>query len=174
MSLLAEAARSDEASKQAIEELFAACQQRIGRYLVQMVRDRELAADLLQDSFHDALAARGQLHAVRNREAWLYGIARHRALRALRRRRRFGGALLRLGAREAATQDDAEVVAVHDLLARTLSPDDRALVLLRYLHDFEVSELAAMTGLTPEAVRQRLSRARARLRAAIDERGGSR
>ena len=82
--------------------------------------------------------------------------------------------LLRLGAREAATQDDAEVVAVHDLLARTLSPDDRALVLLRYLHDFEVSELAAMTGLTPEAVRQRLSRARARLRAAIDERGGSR
>jgi len=32
---------------------------------------------------------------------------------------------------------------------RTLSAEDRALVLLRYLHDFEATELAEMTGATP-------------------------
>jgi RNA polymerase sigma factor (sigma-70 family) len=157
----------DEALREAVEELFVACQQRISRYLVQFVRDRELAADLLQDTFHDALTARGHLTDARSKEAWLFGIARNRALRALRKRQRFDGALRRLGARRSHGHDDEEAVAVQDLLARTLNAEDRALVLLRYLHDFEIGELAEMTGLAPGTVRQRLWRARARLRAAV-------
>ena len=153
----------DPALRQAVEELFVDCQRRVGRYLAQMVGDRALAEDLLQDSFHDALRSRAQLPEVRNPEAWLFGIARNRALQALRKRRRFDGVLRRLGDRLATSSDDEEIVAVRDLLARHLSPEDRALVLLRYLHDFDTSELAEMTGLTPEAIWQRLSRARARL-----------
>jgi RNA polymerase sigma factor (sigma-70 family) len=85
-------------------------------------------------------------------------------LAALRRRRRFRGALDRLVQRpEPSERDDLELLALRDLLERTLEPDDRALLILRYLHDFEATELAAMTGRSPEAVRQRLSRARARL-----------
>lgn len=62
---------------------------------------------------------------------------------------------------------------MQDMLARTLSPEDRALVLLRYLHGFDAVELGEMTGSTPEAVRQRLSRACARLRAASVEGGAT-
>jgi RNA polymerase sigma-70 factor (ECF subfamily) len=153
---------SDAELKGAVEDLFVRCQGRVGRYLVQMVGDRALAEDLLQDTFHDALRSRAQLPRVRNREAWLYGIARNRALQALRKRRRFDRVLSRLGG-QATSSDDAEIVAVHDLLLRTLSQEDRALVLLRYLHDFETSELAEMSGLTAEAIWQRLSRARTRL-----------
>jgi RNA polymerase sigma-70 factor (ECF subfamily) len=153
----------DAALRKAIEELFAGCQRRVGRYLAQLVDDRALAEDLLQDSFHDALRSRAQLPGVRNPEAWFYGIARNRALEALRRRRRFARVLRRLDERPVSSSDDEEIVAVRDLLARRLSPEDRALVLLRYLHDFDSRELAEMTGLTSEAVRQRLSRARARL-----------
>lgn len=156
-------AADDEALMRAVEELFATCQQRVGRYLAQMVDGRALAEDLLQDSFHEALRSRAQLPAVRNREAWLFGIARNRALQALRRRRRLARAVRRLADRPTTTRDDEEIVAVRDLLARRLSPEDRALVLLRYLHGFDGRELAEMTGLTAEAVRQRLSRARARL-----------
>jgi RNA polymerase sigma factor (sigma-70 family) len=159
---------ADEALREVVEELFVACQQRLGRYLVQVVRDRELAADLLQDTFHDALALRGRLLVVGSQEAWLYGIARNHALRALRKRRRFDRALFRLRSRRVLTEEREEIVAAHDLLERTLSVEDRALVLLRYLHDFEAGELAEMTGLTPEAVRQRLSRARARVLAAAE------
>lgn len=154
---------SDAELKGAVEKLFVGCQRRVGRYLVQMVGDRTLAEDLLQDSFHDALRSRAQLPEVRNQEAWLYGIVRNRALQALRKRRRFDRALTRLGGGQATSSDDAEIVAIRDLLVRTLSPEDRALVLLRYLHDFDTHELAEMTGLTPEAIWQRLSRARTRL-----------
>jgi RNA polymerase sigma-70 factor (ECF subfamily) len=173
---IAESGNAERPLNHAVEELFVAYQQRIGRYLVQMVADRALAEDLLQDSFHDALRSRAQLPTVRNPEAWLFGIARNRALQALRKQRRFGGALRRLGSRLPAEGEDEEVILVRDLLARHLSAEDRALVLLRYLHDFDSNELAEMTGSTAEAIRQRLSRARSRLISAAqlddNEKGG--
>ena len=147
-----------------VEALFRAHAQELGRYLVAMVRDRALAEDLLQDTFHDALRAQEQLPRIENERAWLYGIARHRALRALRRGRRFQRAVVRLaGSREVTSEGDEALVALLDLLDRDLSPDVRALVLLRYVHGFRAAELAEMTGLSPEAVRQRLARGRARL-----------
>ena len=42
------------------------------------------------------------------------------------------------------------------------------LLVLRYLHGFDARELAAITGRSPEAVRQRLSRAKRRLLAAAN------
>ena len=53
----------------AFEELFARCERRLGRFLAQMVRDRQLAEDLLQDTFHDAFRDRGRLATVENDEA---------------------------------------------------------------------------------------------------------
>ena len=147
-----------------VERLFSSCELRLGRFLAQMVDDRSLAEDLLQDSFYEAFRCRDQLHAVANPEAWLFGIARNRALAALRRRRRLRGALERLAQRpEPPERDDLELLAVRDLLQRHLDPEDRALLILRYLHGFGAPELAAITGRTPEAVRQRLARATGRL-----------
>jgi RNA polymerase sigma-70 factor, ECF subfamily len=149
---------------EAVERLFYRCQARLGRFLAQMVGNRALAEDLLQDSFYEAFRCRDQLPAIENPEAWLFGIARNRALAALRRRRRLRGALERFAQRpEPAERDDLELLAVRDLLQRHLAAEDRALLILRYLHGFEATELAAMTGRTPEAIRQRLARARARL-----------
>jgi RNA polymerase sigma-70 factor (ECF subfamily) len=149
---------------EAVESLFHACEVRLGRFLAQMVGDRALAEDLLQDSFTEAFRCRDQLGEIENPEAWLFGIARNRALAALRRRRRFRAAFERLVPRsEPSERDDLELLALRDLLERTLAPDDRALLILRYLHGFDAVELAAMTGRTPEAVRQRLARAKARV-----------
>jgi RNA polymerase sigma-70 factor, ECF subfamily len=157
-----------------VEELFRAHAPELGRYLVALVRDRALAEDLLQDTFQDALRAQEQLPRIENPRAWLYGIARHRALRALRGGRRLQRALAHLGARERSGEADEEVVVLLDLLQRELSPELRALVLLRHLHGFRAPELAEMTGLSPEAVRQRLSRAGARLLAASNEKEAGR
>ena len=154
----------DAAAPPSVEGLFRVHAEELGRYLVAMVRDRSLAEDLLQDTFHDALRAQEQLPRIANERAWLYGIARNRALRALRRGRRFQRAIVRLaGSGEVAQAADEEVVALLDLLERELTPELRALVLLRYVHGFQAVELAEMTGLSPEAVRQRLARGRARL-----------
>lgn len=155
---------SSVAGAEAVEVLFRTCEARLGRFLAQMVSNRALADDLLQDSFYEAFRCRDQLDGVDSPEAWLFGIARNRALAALRRRRRFRGVLEQLVQRpEPGERDDLELLALRDLLQRTLEPEDRALLILRYMHDFEATELAEMTGRSPEAVRQRLSRARARM-----------
>lgn len=148
------------------EKLFAACEGRLGRYLAQLIDDRGLAEDLLQDTFLAGLRAKQNLDQLNNPEAWLFGIARNRALNALRKRRRLHSALARLRARPEPAEDDAELVALRELLARVLTSEDRALVVLRYLHGFDSADLAEMTGLSREAVRQRLSRDRTRLLAA--------
>ncbi len=144
------------------EALFVQTEYSIGKFLVQMVRDRQLAEDLLQDVFHDAFRGRKQLASVENPTAWLFGIARNHALKTLRRQRRLRRALEVLARRRSPDQGELErdIVVIRDLLERHLDADDRALVLLRYLHGFEAVELAAMTGRSPAAVRQRLSRAR--------------
>jgi RNA polymerase sigma factor (sigma-70 family) len=153
----------------AVEDLFRRVEHRLGRFLAQLVRDRQLAEDLLQDTFHDALRSGSGLLEARSPEGWLFGIARNRALMSLRRRRRFDAALQRLSFRAAQQEAEIDVVAVRDLLERTLEPADRSLILLRYLHDFDAVELAEMTGLSADAVRQRLSRARKRLLATTTE-----
>jgi RNA polymerase sigma-70 factor (ECF subfamily) len=161
------AARADVSTD--VETIFRQVEPSLGRFLAQFVRDSQLAEDLLQDTFHDALRHGSGLAGAANPKAWLFGMARNRALAALRRRRRFDAALHRLTLRRGPSRDDAAVVALHDLLNRTLAAEDRSLVLLRYLHDFEAAELAEMTGLAPDAVRQRLARARKRLLAAAAE-----
>jgi RNA polymerase sigma-70 factor (ECF subfamily) len=145
-----------------VEELFLACELRLGKFLRQMVRDPALAEDLLQDVFHDAYRGREDLVRADNPTAWLYAIARNHALNALRRRRRARHAVEMLARLRSAApdRDDQEIMAVRDLLERHLSAEDRTLVLLRYLHGFDAIELAEMSGRSPAAVRQRLSRAR--------------
>ena len=130
-----EAAREEAWEADMVESLFECCERRLGRYLVQMVRDRSLAEDLLQEAFCVALRSGSQLASARNQEAWLFGVARNLALQALRKRRRFQLALSRFAIRSHAIDDPAEVVATRELL-EVLTPDDRSLVLLRYLHGF--------------------------------------
>jgi len=55
-----------------------------------------LAGDLLHDNVTEAFRCCDQLGEIEHPEAWLFGIARNRALAAVRRRRRFRAAFERL------------------------------------------------------------------------------
>ena len=148
---------------------FGARQQEIGRYLAQMTRSRALADDLVQETFLAAIRDVNRCPAGPEARAWLYAIARNRALDALRGIRRARELHARLARGGRASHDvvaSSEAVALRDLVVRTLDPADRSLFLLRYFHDFDAPELAALTGLTPAAVRKRLSRSLDRLRRA--------
>jgi RNA polymerase sigma-70 factor (ECF subfamily) len=162
------ASRATDAA--AIEALFQAHQGALGRFLAQMVGDRWLADELLQETFLTAVRERQRLDSVARPEAWLFAIARNRALHALRSRARAARALTRLlRERPRSEPDPAEAVAVRDFLRRHLTPHDRALLVLRYVHGFQSRELAGMVGRTPEAIRQELSRARRTLLEKLDE-----
>lgn len=64
--------------------------------------------------------------------------------------------------------DATEVrLALHDALA-SLAPADRAVLVLRYLEDLSVDEVAGRMGVSPGAVRNRSMRALERIRGVVD------
>ena len=141
----------------------------VGLFLAQLVDDRGVAEDLLQETLLAAYRSRDDLTRVENPEAWLFGIARHRALDAGRRQRRRRRLLDRLArSRPDRALDPADAAAVGDLLERHLEPHERALLILRYLHGFDAAELGVVFDASPEAIRQRLSRIRRRLRLRLE------
>ena len=70
-----------------VETLFGKHQHEIYAYLVRMLRDPELAADLTQDAFVKAYKNYDTLEKDENARAWLYQIAHRVALDELRRRK---------------------------------------------------------------------------------------
>jgi RNA polymerase sigma-70 factor (ECF subfamily) len=69
------------------------------------------------------------------------------------------------------TADDSNAIAVRESLAlalRSLSPDHREVVVLRFYLDLTVDEIAARTGARPGTVKSRLHHALRRLRMAAE------
>lgn len=159
-----------------LEELFRRYERPIGQFLRQVVNDPNLADDLIQETFLTAARERAKLPSIENPKAWLFQIARHRALHAMRTRRRALTALQRLasevglrGRHPEPAVDPAEAVTVRDHLAEHLKPEERALLILRYVHGFRSPELAEIVGRSPEAIRKELSRSRRKLIESFDD-----
>ena len=147
-----------------LEDLFTQHEQELGRFIAQLVHSRQLADDLVQETFLAAWRSRADLDDVRDPRAWLYGIARNRVLMYLRGWRRAIAAYERFVERDVPmAPDEADAYAVRDLMARTLSPDERAVIVLFHLHGFRADEIADISGKSHDAVRKQLERARAKL-----------
>lgn len=155
-----------------VEDLFARYQNEIYAYLLRMLRDPELAADLTQDAFVKAYRAYDSLQRPENARAWLYQIAHRVALDDLRRRRIVRFVPLVGEARSSAPS--AERLAMDARLSGDLEralariPErQRAALLLAELHDLTGLELAAALGVSHVAARALLTRARESLRQAL-------
>lgn len=72
---------------------------------------------------------------------------------------------------EPATEDDADVIADRQLIEQaflTLTPAQRAIVVLRHYADLPLAEVAAIVGVPPGTARSRLHYALRALRAALE------
>jgi RNA polymerase sigma-70 factor, ECF subfamily len=155
-----------------VEELFAKHHNEIYAYLLRMLRDGELAADLTQDAFVKAYRNYDTLEKPENARAWLYQIAHRVALDELRRRK-----IIRFipwtGESRGAVPSAEHLVMDLQLsgdLQRALEkiPErQRAALLLAELHDLTGLELAAALGVSHVAARALLTRARESLRQAL-------
>jgi len=152
-----------------VEELFQKHHGEIYAYLVRMLRDSELAADLTQDAFIKAYRAHDTLQDPAHARAWLYQIAHRVALDEIRRRKivRF----LPWTGESYGTAPSAEHLAMEGRLSSDLQralariPErQRAALLLAELHDLTGLELAAALGVSHVAARALLTRARDSLR----------
>jgi RNA polymerase sigma-70 factor (ECF subfamily) len=167
-------------------DLFARYHLLLLDYLYGMTRDRELAADLVQDTFMRAWVAAPDLTGILQPRAWLYRIATHVALDAVRHRGLFEwlplnsvGLDVGVHASDAwrvlppvqlpPDQGDlavgvAERDAIWTVLAE-LPPRWRAILLLQTAAGFEVREIATLLQLSEANVRKVLFRAKERFRA---------
>jgi RNA polymerase sigma-70 factor (ECF subfamily) len=155
-----------------VEELFARHQGEIYAYLVRMLRDPDLAADLAQDAFVKAYRAYDALQKPENARAWLYQIAHRVALDELRHRRVVRFVPLVGEARTTVPSAEHQVMDLRlsGELQRALDriPErQRAALLLAELQDLTGVELAAVLGVSHVAARALLTRARESLRQAL-------
>ncbi len=163
---------------QAFNRLVIAYQQVAYQLAYRMLRDEQAAADATQDSF---LAAYTRLHQFRGGsfKAWLLRIVLNHVYDQLRASRRHPTESLDT----MATDEDApvlqianggptpeQVVLSREVLAcieaglQTISPDQRAVVILCDVHGLSYEETAAATGASLGTVKSRLNRGRAALR----------
>lgn len=143
---------------------------RIWAFLVRLSRDHATAEDLYQETWIAAARRCHELAPQSDLRAWLFTIARnkhrsHGRFLFFDFRRR---AALMAEASSEVTQPDevasgrARAAALERALAQLAEPH-REVLLLCVIEGLETSEVAQVLGLKDEAVRKRLSRARAEL-----------
>jgi RNA polymerase sigma-70 factor, ECF subfamily len=168
---LARAQRGDAA---AFRALVVAYQQPIFAFLWRMLgtrADRTVVEDLVQDTFvrvHRGLP-RFQRTGPATLKTWLLTIATRVALNELRVRRPITTALDAKARAIAGPREDAAAAIAVRAALETLSPDHRAVLVLREYHDLDYAEIASVLAIDVGTVRSRLSRAREALRAAFGE-----
>lgn len=175
------AARGD---REAFGRLVDATRTLVSSIALAIVRDADLSRDVAQDVFLTAWRDLSQLRDPNSFLPWLRQMTRHRAYHVLRTDRRRArrithaeaDALLESAAdpgpgadaRLLANEERQAVATVLDEL-----PDEtREVVTLFYREGQSSAQVAALLGLSEPAVRKRLSRARASLRASLLEHFG--
>jgi RNA polymerase sigma-70 factor (ECF subfamily) len=158
------------------ETWFAELYQRSYRRLVLtaygMTGDLGAAEEIAQEAFALAYGRQGRVSRTDSPEAWLRTVVVNLARRRFRRRAMLDRILRR---QHAEPTPPLSMVGEHlDLHAaiQELSPEFRSVVVLHYLADLPVDEVAAVLDVPVGTVKSRLSRARttlaARLRTEVD------
>jgi len=139
--------------------------------------DRELAADLVQDTFEAAARAWDMLreHAERRQRAWLLSTLAHKDISALRRQEAFRRRQPAILSRYQPTAADTEAEALNAIaLARAreliegMPPRQREIALLRWQDHLRITEIAARLGVAEGTVHAQLHSARRKLAAGLE------
>jgi RNA polymerase sigma-70 factor (ECF subfamily) len=168
-------------SEEAFWSVLEPFQLRLVRFVRGIVGDVEDARDIIQDVFVNAWRTAQRTAAPftagsdeRAVQRWLFRVAYNKAIDIMRHRSVIAWESLDpvrphdpAGLRETPPFEErlAESEALRAALAR-LGPQDVACLRLSIIEEFTSVEIAQILSITPEAARQRLSRATSRLRAA--------
>jgi RNA polymerase sigma-70 factor (ECF subfamily) len=150
------------------ERFFQAHEPELTGYLWRMTGDEQSASDLCQETFLRAWQRFDTIRGYERPGAWLVRVATNLALQHLRRRRAPVGAAAPLDETFAPTASDPGLrFAERDLVRETLltlPPKPRAMLVLREVYGLSVDEVADALGMSREAVKMALWRARHQFR----------
>ena len=184
--------------KEAYRALVERYQGRLFTTALDIVKTREDAEDVVQETFVKAFLSLGQFRGQSSFYTWIYRICFNMAIDIRRKAGRRGGTHLEFkehtGVNRAAVQDGARETAVgglanhsqnlegpHDALARKelgrkiqevlgeLSEEHRAVIMLREVDGLDYEEIAQAIGVPKGTVMSRLFYARKALQKALEE-----
>ena len=163
--------RCQAGDRAAFEELLGLYQPRLRYFLARMIGDGHAADDLLQEVWFDVYRGLARLADPGAFPAWLYRIGRRRALRELRKRQQPPSSLEGIDLAGEADEDDdfsaEEAQRVHAALGR-LAPEQREVLLLRFVEDMTYEDIARVTGCPLGTVRSRIHYAKRALRCVME------
>jgi RNA polymerase sigma-70 factor, ECF subfamily len=145
-------------------------------YAFELVHDEQASLDIVQETFVNASRYLGGLREDGKFGSWLFGIAHQKCIQRWRKQGREAAALEEFAAAPAASEDDpAELLiraeqeaAVMKLLDR-LPVAQRSTLLLHFVEDFSLEEIAAITGAALGTVKSRLYYAKRALKKLMEE-----
>lgn len=155
--------RARAGDQAAFARLFEQYQAPILNYLHRMVGDRALAEDLTQDTFVKAYNALPGTRPDLAFKAWLYRIATNTAISHLRRRKIVQWIPFLAGHDQASGESIERTVGRRQDILQTLERLPKhyaAVLLLRHYQGLSLAETAAALGITENAAKLRLFRAR--------------
>lgn len=170
-------ARIAQGDKMAMQVLYGRHHVRVFRFGLRLVRNEQLAEDLISEVFLDVWRQAGKFEGRSAVSTWLLGIMRFKALSALRRR-------------SEAELDDETAMAIVDgaddpevtvqkkntsdalrACLTALSAEHREIIDLVYYHEKSVEEVAGIVGIPENTVKTRLFYARKKLAALLQAAG---
>ena len=167
--------RAQSGDREALDELLKVVQQPLYRYIFRLVGERTLAEDILQEVFILIYRKLGWLEDANLFRPWTYRIASREAFKRLKREKRWTEQVRDESVLEAIPTESPDPVYAPELiehlpsLIARVSPASRAVLILHYLHEMPLGEVAGVLGITLGTVKSRLAYGLSSLRRAIIE-----
>jgi RNA polymerase sigma-70 factor (ECF subfamily) len=173
--------RVADADRKAFETLYHLYYRRLFAYLFKLTRRGDLVEEVLNDVMFAVWTSAARFDGRSRPSTWIFGIAYHKALKALARQATATGGSGGRGTRgeedggreaeEPATEEGPESLISRREVASTLgkalgtlSPEHRAVVELTYYYELSYGEIAEIVGCPVNTVKTRMFHARRRLR----------
>jgi RNA polymerase sigma-70 factor (ECF subfamily) len=164
-----------EGDKRAMSALFARYNVRVFRFILRMTKRQSLAEDLVNEVFLEVWRQAGKFEARSQVSTWLLGIARFKALSAMRHRpdeELTEEAMLLI---EDPADNPETVLERSDRCSQLrrcltrLSPAHREIIDLVYYHEKSVAEVSEIIGVPPSTIKTRMFYARKKLARYLQE-----
>jgi RNA polymerase sigma-70 factor (ECF subfamily) len=153
------------------DRFFSAAYPRLVRQLFAVVGDVGEAEDVVQEAFARAAVRWQRIRGYDNPEGWVRRVALNQARSNLRRTRRTLAALVRAGPLAEVAELSPDAMAVAAAMSGLPLRHREALVLY-YVVQLSIEEMAEQLGIPKGTVKSRLARGRARLARQLGEQQG--
>jgi len=145
-------------------------------YVFELVRNEQTSLDLVQEAFIAAVRHIGGLRDDAKFGSWLFGIVHQKCSQHWRKRNRDEALFEEINGRNSEFEDGPDDLLIRQeqeaafmKLLDQLPPPQRSVLLLHYVEDFSLDEIAGITGAQVGTVKSRMHYAKKALRKLLEE-----